>query len=112
MYKYLGVTIFCFVFQVIYGIFSHDVSSNYMTFAFMIPLVGGIIGTASFIRPGRTGNAFFRQCINGAVAWLTLGSIFQGVLEIYGTTNHKVVVFAIVGGLHILAALIFRLRRG
>ena len=34
---------------------------------------------------------------NAGVATLTIGSLVYGILEIYGTTNSKVIVYFIVG---------------
>lgn len=40
------------------------------------------------------------------IAALTVGSIFRGVLEIYGTTNRLVIVYPVVGGTLLAAGLI------
>ena len=46
-------------------------------------------------QPGR----FALNAYNSGLAALTVGSIFKGVLDIYGTTNRLVYVYAAVGGL-------------
>ena len=97
---YLIASTACVIFAIIYEAFSHGVYSNYMIFAFLIPLVCG--ATISYILyfinrkdisllPSKFGNNLY----NAAVATLTFGSIFNGVLEIYGTTNAKVYVYLV-----------------
>ena len=101
---YIIVSIVCLIFAIIYEAFSHGVFSNYMIFAFLIPLVCG--ATISYILyfinkkdtsllPSKFGNNLY----NAAVATLTFGSIFNGALEIYGTTNAKVYVYLIARNL-------------
>ena len=41
---------------------------------------------------------------NCGIATLTVGSIFQGVLEIYGTTNSLVNVYLVLGNMLIISA--------
>lgn len=103
---YGAATIFCFVFQIIYEKFAHGVTSYFMVLAFLIPLIGGLISVASiYVSKGGKGN-IFRQLICGGVIWLTLGSIFQGVLEIYGTTNRLIIVFVVVGMTQLILAVL------
>ena len=103
--KYFIFTAFCFVFQLGYEHFSHGVNSNFMRLAFLIPLFGGVF-TALILwvenRQSPSPKRIASQLFSGGVIWLTLGSLFQGVLEIYGTTNHLIVVFPVVGILQIL----------
>ncbi len=40
------------------------------------------------------------------IAALTVGSIFRGVLDIYGTTNRLVIVYPVIGGILLAAGLI------
>lgn len=95
---YLIISMLCAIFGVIYEFFSHDVYSNYMIFAFLIPLILG--STVSFglciinknneqSNPGRLENKLY----GAGIATLTVGSIFNGVLEIYGTTNVKIYTY-------------------
>ena len=91
----------------VYEYFSHGVWSNYMAFAFMVPLLAGsapnfLAALGNKKRAGSTGSAAAGLQL-AAVATLTMGSIMKGVLEIYGTTNHLITVFP-VAGLALLAA--------
>lgn len=40
---YLFLTLFCILFGAIYEVFSHGVFSYFMLYAFVVPLVGGVI---------------------------------------------------------------------
>ena len=71
-----------------------------MLYAFMIPFLGG---TVYFY-----GILYFRSKIPGCIArrfqhfgilTLTVGCVVCGILEIYGTTNHLVRIYFIVGGM-------------
>lgn len=96
---YAAATVFCIVFSVIYEAYSHNVYSGYMIFMFLFPLAGGLIPSAciAFSQripvPGR----LTRNIINSAIATLTVGSCFSGILEIYGTTSYYSSVYWAVG---------------
>lgn len=97
---HLAAAVFCAVFGAIYERYSHEVYSYYMIYAFAVPLVMGalpllMIGLSRRRQPGR----FALNAYNSGLAALTVGSIFKGVLDIYGTTNRLVYVYAAVGGL-------------
>lgn len=97
---YLFASLFCAIFGAIYEYFSHDVYSIYMIYAFLLPLAGGVLPflCMDFFSckrlPGRLPCHFYHF----GIATLTIGSIFQGVLEIYGTTNTLIRVYWVVGG--------------
>lgn len=96
---YLLVTIFCASFGAVYEWFSHGVFSYYMLYAFMVPLLGGIVPFYCVLYfqskiPGHIARRFHHF----GISTLTVGCIFCGVLEIYGTTNHLVILYFIVGG--------------
>jgi predicted membrane channel-forming protein YqfA (hemolysin III family) len=98
-FTFLLVSLFCALFGAVYEQFSHGVYSNYMLYAFVIPLVGGTLAVflLDFVSrktmPGKT--AFFLY--SAGIAALTVGSIFEGALEIYGTTNKLIIVYPLVG---------------
>lgn len=96
---WLIVTIFTAFFGAVYEHFSFGVYSMYMLYAFAPPLLLGalpsLICALSSIRlPGRVS---MNLCAS-AIATLTVGSIFTGVVEIYGTTNRLSGVYVIAGG--------------
>lgn len=112
---YSASALFFFIFQLIYEHFSHSVISYYMVFAFLIPIAGGLLSELWF-RVFRTGSSassgiFFcsLQLLAGAVMWLTLGSVFEGVLQIYGTTNRLIIVFVIAGCVQMAVSMVILL---
>ena len=110
---YLLAALFCAVFGAVYEIFSHEVYSFFMIYAFMIPLVLGAL--PNFLM-GLKGSAFVpapasRKLYRAGIATLTVGSIMQGVLEIYGTTNVLTAVYWIVGGSLLVGSVISELVR-
>jgi hypothetical protein len=96
---YFCVTLFCAVAGAVYEHFSHGVSSIFMVYMFVIPLVGGCVPYTVFALspnkpfPGR----FSRDLWNAGIATLTVGSFIQGVLEIYGTTSGLTIAYWING---------------
>ena len=103
---YLGISAFCIVFAGIYEYFSHEVYSAFMIFAFLIPFLGGTLvfyTIKRFAIKSMPGESLVRL-YNCGIATLTVGSIFQGVLEIYGTTNSLVNVYLAVGLMLIISA--------
>ena len=110
---YLLAALFCAVFGAVYEIFSHEVYSFFMIYAFMIPLVLGAL--PNFLM-GLKGSTFVpapvsRKLYRAGIATLTVGSIMQGVLEIYGTTNVLTAVYWIVGGSLLVGSVISELVR-
>ena len=102
---YLIASIACIIFSIIYETFSHGVYSLFMICSFAIPLIlGCFISLVLYKRKISYGRVEI-NLYNAGVATLTFGSIFQGVLEIYGTTNFKVYIYFFVGALLILNSL-------
>ena len=101
---FLGVTVFTGIFSAVYEHYGHGVKSNPMIFAFVYPLVLGVIPLIALaylpsMKKVRYDGAV-RAGINlfySAIATLTLGSVASGVVEIYGTTNHLIKYYYIVG---------------
>ena len=109
------ITIFVFAFAQIYGLFSHGVHSAFMSYAFLLPLT--LIFLPKFINLC-TGNRLWNLSLeNGdeagekklfftslafflwksGVAVLTVGSIYKGVLDIYGTSGTFEWIYLVVG---------------
>ncbi len=96
---YLGVSTFVALFGGIYEYFSHEIFSYFMVYAFAIPLLLGafpwmIMGLKHASLP----HPFSSLCWHCGIATVTTGSVYQGVLEIYGTTHHLMPVYWILGG--------------
>ncbi len=70
-----------------------------MLYAFAVPLVGGVLPFFSLAFSDRLPKPH-RAALNlyhSGIASLTVGCVFQGVLEIYGTTNSLIKVYWITG---------------
>ena len=98
-FGFLAAAAFCAFFGAVYEAFSHGVYSYYMIYAFALPLMLGALPLL--------GMTLFGKCLPGpislgiwsaGVAAMTVGCVFRGVLDIYGTTNRLIVVYPIVGG--------------
>ncbi len=106
---YLSAAVLTALFGIVYECFSHNVFSPYMTFAFLVPLVGGailllVIGLAHGKKvPG----LLSRNLFHCSAATFTLGSLMNGVLEIYGTTNDLINIYWIVGGILAGSSILF-----
>ena len=88
----------CALFGAVYECFSHGVYSYYMIYAFAVPLMLGalpLLLLAVFGGPFPERRALWLW--NAGIATLTVGCVFRGVLDIYGTTHRLTVVYPIVG---------------
>ena len=97
--NYALVTSFAALFGAVYERFSFGVWSAFMVFAFAVPLVLGVLPWAVNaarplpVLPPRPA----RQLWNAGVAVLTVGCLFRGVLDIYGTASALGTVYWIAG---------------
>jgi len=110
---YIPVTLFCMLFGWIYEKFSFGVYSNYMIYAFVFPFIGGVvfwflIGTS---KKKISLNKIFIKCHSASIATFTVGFIFKGVLDIYGTTSNLCNVYWIAGIAFAFIAVIFCFRK-
>lgn len=100
----LGVTAFVGLFSYVYERYAHGVRSNAMIFAFVYPLVLGVLPAFAFgalrvLRDVPYASAV-RAGVNlylSGVATLTMGSLAFGVVEIFGTTNRLLPMYDKVG---------------
>lgn len=114
-------TVFVFVFAKIYGIFSHGVSSVFMSYAFLLPLsliflpkllnlcTGNRLWNGSLETEEEEGEKkLFLSSLasflwKSGVAVLTVGSLYKGVLDIYGTSGSFEWVYLVVGVLTLVS---------
>ena len=88
---YICITAFIALFGIIYEQFSHNVYSFWMSFAWLWVLLFGLIPHVAFYFlpinkiPGLLAGCFY----NLGVAVFTAGSIYKGVVDIYGTTRDE-----------------------
>ncbi|MGE4277520.1 MAG: hypothetical protein AB7E30_10155 [Lawsonibacter sp.] len=98
-YGYLVISLLCLLFGAGYEQFSHEVYSGYMVYAFVFPLVGGALpfATMALFRCQRLPGRCSMNLYHSGIASFTVGSMMEGVLEIYGTTNELLLVYWYVG---------------
>lgn len=102
LFIYVGVTLFVALFGGIYEIYSHNVYSANMVFAWAFTLGFGVgMYLLLYLLPIKQVPGLITSSIyHLGVALLTFRSIFIGVLEIYGTTNEGMVLtYSILSGL-------------
>ncbi len=107
---YWAVSLFGILFGAVYEYFSHDVLSYSMIYAFLPPLILGVLlhsvlRTAQEKTHGRS-IPMPGGCFHAGVAALTVGMIMNGVLEIYGTTNRLISVYWIAGAVLLILGII------
>ena len=102
-WRYLLISLFCVLFGAVYEVFSYEVYSFFMIYAFVFPLLLGVLPFLLIrLRGARTPNPVCRNLYHAGVATLTVGSIIAGVVEIYGTTNALILLYWMVGILLLL----------
>ena len=93
----LGGTVFLAFLGAVYECFGHGVYSYWMIYAFAFPLVMGVVPYTILLIKERYPDRVFLNLWNSAIAALSVGSVFAGVLAIAGYTNAKIVVYQIAG---------------
>ena len=104
MYSTAG-TVFLALFGAIYELFSHEVYSYFMIYAFAVPLLMGVLLYTLMLVKNIQPDIYFMNLWNTAIATLSTGCVFAGVLAIYGTTNSLVIVYPIAGAILILLSI-------
>ena len=98
---YSKVTIFLIILNYIYSLFSHNVSSDYMTYMFVYPLIGGLFVNLFPIINGKiNGMRLYyigKFILNYGIATLVVGSFIKGVFEIAGTDSIYLVYYFYLG---------------
>ena len=108
-FAYLLSAILTALFGSVYEIFSHGVWSGWMVYAFAFPLLLGALPFAWMSLRRRSQPApWCRRLHHAGVATLTVGSVMQGVLTIYGTTNRLIVLYWVAGCLLLAASQLCR----
>lgn len=82
------------IFSAIYIRYSHGVSSPYMLFLFAIPLAGALL---QFLAGLYDASSLTRFSLHAATATFGVGSLLQGVVEIYGTQSPLIAGFGWLG---------------
>ena len=109
----LGWTVFLALFGAVYEYFGHGVYSPYMIYAFALPLTLGALPWCALSLKARRA-----MCHGAARLWdsgvltLAVGSVFRGVLDIFGTTNRLVAVYPAAGAALLLIGALRWIRSG
>lgn len=112
--NYVLISLGIALFGAVYEHFSFGVYSYYMIYAFAVPLVLGALPALLFAcskRPPAFAGAA-RKLWRDGIAVLTVGSLFTGVIEIYGTDSGWSLVYAVAGTALLLLACVVGLVRG
>ena len=84
--SYTLITIFFFVFSRIYEAFSFGETSIHMHYLFAVPLVGGIL-LAIFLKVLPHFSRISLNLWNSAVAVITAGTLFRGIVNLSGRST-------------------------
>ncbi|MEA4889993.1 MAG: hypothetical protein VB070_11075 [Clostridiaceae bacterium] len=99
---YLAVSAFCIIFDKIYALFGHGVSSASMSLMYLYPLAGGMLPflILGLLVPEACRIRAYRPAVNlyhSGLAALTVSSLLNGVMEIAGTSSSYLPVFNVCG---------------
>ena len=102
---YLGISAFVAAFGAVYEHFGHGVVSLAMYLAFLYPLcLGALPYFILLFLPIKISPSFLTQNVyNAGVAILTTGSIYRGVVEIYGTPREEMCLAYVIIGVSLIA---------
>ena len=84
--SYTLITIFFFIFSRIYEAFSFGETSVHMHYLFAVPLVGGVLLTM-FLKVLPQFSRMSLNLWNSAVAILTTGTLFRGIVNLSGRST-------------------------
>ena len=94
--SYTQITIFFFIFSRIYEAFSFGETSVHMHYLFAVPLVGGILLTM-FLKVLPQFSRMGLNLWNSAVAILTTGTLFRGIVNLSGRSTTLDALYWYVG---------------
>ena len=98
------ITAFFALFGGIYESFSHGVYSFFMIYAFAAPLCLCVLPYTVLLLRGKKPAKPAAELWDAAVLTLTIGLVFRGMLDIFGTTNRLLYVYFIAAAILALAA--------
>ena len=133
--RYLTASLLIAAAAAVYGLFSHGVYSYFMTYAFMVPLLGGAMPhlltakkeasveescdgfeSAPLAKSNKKRSPLGwileeKDLQLAVIATLTAGSLLKGALDIYGTTNKLLIAYPVIAALLIAGTLLVRSRK-
>lgn len=93
-------TLICIIVNYIYSLFSHNVSSIYMTYMFVIPIVGYLFSLIS-------NKYLYNNLLASSILTITLASFLEGIIEIAGTDTIFVYILLGIGIILFISSLFF-----
>ena len=112
--SYMGVSLLCILFTVIYEHFSYGEYSWYMRGMFLYPLLGGAGASLIFFK--KNVNCWSVRLWNSAVAVLTCGILIHGIIAISGRSSEYDWCYYAAGAVFAVSAVInyvwFKLKSG
>ena len=106
-FRYLLVSILCALFGAVYELFSHGVYALGMVYGFGFPLIGGVLPALLLLKYGvKLTSDASRQLWYFGISAFTVGSLFSGALEIYGTSSPLTSVYWLAGGACLLLSVL------
>ncbi len=106
---YLGISVFCVMFTIIYESFSYGESSTTMRLMFLFPLIGGTLPSLFFsfkplkYQPSRRSYNLW----NSGIAILTNGCVIKGIINISGRFTDYDRIYWGLGICFLLASVLF-----
>lgn len=104
MIRYGFFTILCIIINIVYSKFSHNVSSVYMSYMFIIPIIGFIISIFNKTN-------LYKNLIACSTLTITLSSLLEGIVQIAGTDSKMVYVLLIIGIFLLIIAVLTRIKK-
>lgn len=93
---YIFTTLFCIVFNTVYSLFGHGVTSPFMSYAYAFSLVLGV-GGFILVDQLHLENRVAFNLYNAGIATLTVGSLLRGIIDIAGADTIYPVYYFVVG---------------
>ena len=88
---FVCATIFLIIFNKVYSLFAHGVSSDAMTYAFLYPLLGVVVYTILYFVDWFDRVSY--NLFNASIATIATGSLLLGVNEIAGADSNYYKLF-------------------
>lgn len=110
---YLGVTIFCVVFCLIYEQFSFGEYSDAMRLMFLVPLIGGALPFQIFAmrRKAWSLSRAAYNLWNSGLAVLMSGCLVKGIIEVSGRVSDYDMFYWVGGAAFLIAAIAVQLKQ-
>lgn len=102
---YLAISAFLVVFNIIYGLFSHGVTSRYMQLVFLVPLLGGTFPSLMLMYI-KEPHFIIKNLWRMGLSSIIIGFLLRGVFDIYGTEVHIINWYVYIGGSLLLCSLL------